>query len=38
MRNMFSEQYGVEYDGAVDYLMKERKAIKDPVALSELCV
>jgi len=36
MRNMFSEQYGVEYDGAVDYLMKERKAIKDPVALSEL--
>jgi len=28
MRNMFSEQYGVEYDGAVDYLMKGVKRSK----------
>lgn len=35
MRRLFLEKYGMEYDGAKDYLLQERGAIKDPVALSE---
>lgn len=35
MRKMYLDNYGEEYDGSKDYLLKSRAKIKDPTALSE---